>query len=317
MRSTARRDRIAPVASPSWPKEIGRLFVPAPRSMVPLALGAIWAVGAGGCSALLLGADAAGLSFAGGLGVVPVAGALAFLGGILAKNACSRSAVFGLTTLVLAAGALFIALLDADKGLDVGAVTISIVLYGIPVVVTGMLTLFFGMRASKEIAERVEEVRADTLCRLLAERGEASFQELSEASGVPETIVDDVIEARVRAGKLGAVVDPSARMAFTATQFHSKEQQLAAVAHARGKAALYDVARELGLSEPRVRELLYAAMTHGRFAGYVDWVRGIVYSADARKLREGKQCPRCGGGLDLAGGGVLACPFCRTEILVA
>jgi hypothetical protein len=296
MRSTARRDRIAPVASPSWPKEIGRLFVPAPRSMVPLALGAIWAVGAGGCSALLLGADAAGLSFAGGLGVVPVAGALAFLGGILAKNACSRSAVFGLTTLVLAAGALFIALLDADKGLDVGAVTISIVLYGIPVVVTGMLTLFFGMRASKEIAERVEEVRADTLCRLLAERGEASFQELSEASGVPETIVDDVIEARVRAGKLGAVVDPSARMAFTATQFHSKEQRL---------------------SEPRVRELLYAAMTHGRFAGYVDWVRGIVYSADARKLREGKQCPRCGGGLDLAGGGVLACPFCRTEILVA
>jgi hypothetical protein len=112
------------------------------------------------------------------------------------------------------------------------------------------------------------------------------------------------------------VLDTTTQRAFTAESFAAKEQQLVATVYQRGRAAIYDVARELGLSEARLRELLYAALEHRRFSGYVDWHRGILFSADARLLREGRVCPNCGGAMDLAGSGAIACPYCSTEVLL-
>lgn len=129
--------------------------------------------------------------------------------------------------------------------------------------------------------------------------------------------MDDVLESRIAEGSLAAVLDVSSQRAFTLAKYRTKEQELVATVQARGKASIYDVAKALGLSEGHFRQMLYDALSHGRFAGYVDFRRGVVFSVDARKLREGKQCPSCGGKMDLAGNGVLACTFCGAEVLLA
>lgn len=314
---------LEPIAFPTvrainWVHVLGGLFLPSKASLVLLALAVTWVVLVGGCSvAVFSGSNLTGA--VSGLVVVPVGAVIAFLAAILAGSATSRSLLFGLTALMTAFGAMVIPLGDVSleqMEVDPGAIVISIVLYGIPVVLTGGLSVFYGARGIKEIADRITQAREDHLCEVLIERGEASFLELSKASGIAESQIDDVIEAQIAAGRLAAVLDTGSQRGFTVDRYLAKEQDLVSAVQARGRASIYDVAKSLGLSEVRFREILYAAMAHGRFTGYVDFKRGVVFSVDGQRLREGKLCPACGGRMDLAGHGAVVCGYCGTEVLL-
>jgi len=45
----------------------------------------------------------------------------------------------------------------------------------------------------------------------------------------------------------------------------------------------------------------------------VNWDEGMLYSEQASELRERSTCAVCGGQLELAGQGVIRCPYCSTE----
>jgi len=49
------------------------------------------------------------------------------------------------------------------------------------------------------------------------------------------------------------------------------------------------------------------------FSGYVNWDKGVIYSADAGNLRDLENCKNCGGEIKLVGKGVVTCKFCGTE----
>ena len=51
----------------------------------------------------------------------------------------------------------------------------------------------------------------------------------------------------------------------------------------------------------------------GLFSGYINWDEGMLYSVEARNLRELENCRVCQGKLELAGKGVVQCPYCDTE----
>jgi len=45
------------------------------------------------------------------------------------------------------------------------------------------------------------------------------------------------------------------------------------------------------------------------------WDEGTLYSREAAQLH-GHKCPSCGGAVELAGKGVVGCPFCGAEIFL-
>ena len=294
---------------------IASLLLPSPLSIGLAVVTGAWLVLGSGCTTTVFFGSGM-VSALLGIFVVPGGALLAFVAALISRTASARASMMGATTLLLALGAFLLAVSGFDRGFDVGALLISIMIYAVPMAVTGTLTFYFGSRAAQEVSERLEERRSEILRRELLARGEATFQELAEASGVAETKVDDVLDGLAAAKKIDVELDSAARRAFTTERFRSKEPELVAAVYARGRAALYDLAHQLGLSETRLRELLYSALEHRRFSGYVDWRRGIVYSADAERLRDGRACPNCGASMDLAGVGVIACPYCRTEVLV-
>jgi hypothetical protein len=292
------------------------LFLPSPWSVALVTVTAVWLVLGGGCTTVVFQGSGLTSLFL-GVFVLPAGAALAFLAALVSRTASARAVLHGSTALLLALGAFLVAVSNFDRGFDVGSILVSILLYAIPIAVVGTLAVFFGGRSARELEERLAARRVERLRRALLERGAASFDELAAASGIPDTEVDDALDRLHGEGQLVVVLDAPARRAFTQEGFAAQEEALVRWVYERGRMAIYDLARQLGMSEARLRELLYAALSHGRFAGYVDWRRGIVFSIDARRLREGRVCPNCGGAMDLAGSGVIACPYCETEVLLA
>lgn len=94
-----------------------------------------------------------------------------------------------------------------------------------------------------------------------------------------------------------------------------KERKLLGMVQAQGQVAVSDAALELDASRDQVKEWVYDLVHKGLFAGYINWDDGLLYSRDAAQLH-GDKCPSCGGELELAGKGVVECPYCGAEIFL-
>ena len=80
----------------------------------------------------------------------------------------------------------------------------------------------------------------------------------------------------------------------------------------RGRVSIADLAIECNLTRDQVRDHIYDLIGKDLFRGYVNWERGELVSAEAAQIKDGS-CPNCGGKLELAGKGLVRCPYCGTE----
>lgn len=92
-----------------------------------------------------------------------------------------------------------------------------------------------------------------------------------------------------------------------------QERKLLSVVKAQGQVDISDVVFELNSTKDKVHDMLYSLVGKGLFSGYINWDDGTLYSEQASQLRDLEACRNCGGQLDLAGKGVIKCPFCGTE----
>ena len=92
-----------------------------------------------------------------------------------------------------------------------------------------------------------------------------------------------------------------------------KERELLNIVKAHGQIDIRDVAVEMQVSKDEVHDYLYNLVGMGLYSGYINWDEGVLYSSQASQLRELTNCKHCGGQLELAGKGVIRCPFCGTE----
>ena len=91
-----------------------------------------------------------------------------------------------------------------------------------------------------------------------------------------------------------------------------KERAILNSVMTRGKVSIPDLAIEGNLTRDQVRDYIYDLIGKDLFRGYVNWDRGELVSAEAAQIKDGT-CPNCGGHLELAGKGLVRCPYCGTE----
>lgn len=96
-----------------------------------------------------------------------------------------------------------------------------------------------------------------------------------------------------------------------------KQRQLLDILKSRGQVAVADMAIEMRVSADQVKDMVHQLVGLQVFSGYVNWEEGVLYSAEARNLRELDKCKNCGGEIKLAGKGVVACKFCGTEYFLS
>ncbi len=96
-----------------------------------------------------------------------------------------------------------------------------------------------------------------------------------------------------------------------------QQRKLLNIVQSRGEVKIDDVALELQQPKDRVRDMIYSLVGLGVFSGYINWDKGVLYSSEASKLRDLKQCPNCGGEIELTGKGVAKCRFCGTEFFLS
>lgn len=94
------------------------------------------------------------------------------------------------------------------------------------------------------------------------------------------------------------------------------QRRLLDIVATRGQVSIADIVLETQSSRDDVQSDLYDLVGRGLFSGYVDWRKGMLYSVDASKLQGQHQCPNCGGNVELAGKGLIKCPFCGAEIFL-
>lgn len=92
-----------------------------------------------------------------------------------------------------------------------------------------------------------------------------------------------------------------------------QERKLLNIVKTQGQVAISDLVLDLNATQDEVNSMIYSLVGKGIFSGYINWNEGTLYSEQANKLKELTTCRNCGGELDLAGKGVIACPFCGTE----
>ncbi len=93
----------------------------------------------------------------------------------------------------------------------------------------------------------------------------------------------------------------------------SKQRELLNIVKTRGQVAISDLVIEMKSSRDEVKRLLHELVGMGLFSGYVNWDEGMLYSRQASELRQLSHCEHCNGQLELAGKGVIRCPYCGTE----
>ena len=95
-----------------------------------------------------------------------------------------------------------------------------------------------------------------------------------------------------------------------------RQRKLLGIVGARGQINIADVVLEMNSTRDQVQADIYALVSRGLYTGYVDWAKGTLYSVDAAKLQGSRECPNCGGALELGGKGLVKCPYCGAEIFL-
>ena len=95
-----------------------------------------------------------------------------------------------------------------------------------------------------------------------------------------------------------------------------KEKRVLNMVLTQGQVRVAEAALELNATRDQVKEWIYDLVGKGLFTGYINWDEGILYSKQTSELGTNK-CPNCGGELELAGKGVVGCPYCGTEIFLS
>ncbi len=95
-----------------------------------------------------------------------------------------------------------------------------------------------------------------------------------------------------------------------------KERKILNMVLAQGKVRFAEIALELNVPRDQVEDLVRSLVGKNLFSGAINWQDGILYSKELAQFNIDRKCPNCGGQLEIAGKGVIKCPWCGSEVFI-
>ncbi len=93
----------------------------------------------------------------------------------------------------------------------------------------------------------------------------------------------------------------------------AKQRKLLNLVQTQGSVSLSVAAVELDVTREEIKQLVYDLVGKQLFSGYIDWDKQELHSVELSKVKSGA-CPKCGGKLEVAGKGLVKCPYCGSEV---
>jgi DNA-directed RNA polymerase subunit RPC12/RpoP len=84
----------------------------------------------------------------------------------------------------------------------------------------------------------------------------------------------------------------------------------------QGQVTIAELVAELEAPRESVEEMIRNLVGKQLFSGAINWEKGILYSVESQELTADRKCPNCGGELTFAGKGLIACPYCGSEVFL-
>lgn len=115
----------------------------------------------------------------------------------------------------------------------------------------------------------------------------------------------------------GAFLLLRGRQEAASAETATKQRKMLGIIKTRGQVNIADLAIDMRSSRDEIQDMLYELVNMGLYSGYINWTEGTLYSSEASELRNLDRCKNCGGQLELAGKGVIRCPYCGTEYFLS
>lgn len=96
----------------------------------------------------------------------------------------------------------------------------------------------------------------------------------------------------------------------------AKEKQILNAVLARGQVTINELIAEMQLPREEIEKMIQDLVGKQLFSGAINWEKGILYSVESQKLTGDHKCPNCGGDLQFAGKGLIACPYCGSQVFL-
>ena len=95
-----------------------------------------------------------------------------------------------------------------------------------------------------------------------------------------------------------------------------QEKKILNMVLAQGQVTINELVAELGAPREAVEDMIRDLVGKQLFSGAINWDKGVFYSVESQELTDGRACPNCGGELEFAGKGLIACPYCGSEVFL-
>ncbi len=95
-----------------------------------------------------------------------------------------------------------------------------------------------------------------------------------------------------------------------------QEKKILNMVLTQGQVTIGELVAELEAPRESVEEMIRNLVGKQLFSGAINWEKGILYSVESQELTADRKCPNCGGELTFAGKGLVACPYCGSEVFL-
>jgi DNA-directed RNA polymerase subunit RPC12/RpoP len=95
-----------------------------------------------------------------------------------------------------------------------------------------------------------------------------------------------------------------------------QEKKILNMVLAQGQVTVSQLIAELQQPRDVVEDMIRDLVGKRLFSGAINWDKGILYSAESQSLTGERKCPNCGGQLEFKGMGLIACPYCGSEVFL-
>ena len=96
----------------------------------------------------------------------------------------------------------------------------------------------------------------------------------------------------------------------------AQEKKILNMVLTQGQVSVQEIVVELQQPRETVEDMIRNLVGKQLFSGAINWEEGLLYSVDSQKLTDGRNCPNCGGEVELAGKGLIQCGWCGSEVFL-